>query len=181
VSGEVGQVVAAGSPVVTLAMPELRDTVVDIPERFLSGVRIGDMFETTLEIDPTITVQGRVREIAPAADATTRLYRVRIALDGPSPAFRFGTTVLVRPVAPHAAALLSVPATAVVEDEDGAFVWVVEPQGHTVSRRKIAIAQRDGDRVTVRQGLRGGERVVVAGLRSLSEGQAVRVSEAESR
>ncbi|MCO6389339.1 efflux RND transporter periplasmic adaptor subunit [Aliihoeflea sp. 40Bstr573] len=180
VSGEIGQVVAAGSPVVTLARPELHDAVVDMTERLLSGLRIGDTFEAALEIDPAITAQGRIREIAPAADAATRLHRVRIALDEPPAAFRFGTTVLVRPVAPRAA-LPSVPATAVIEGEDGAFVWIVEQQDRRVSRRAIVIAERAGDRVTVEEGLDMGERVVVAGVRSLVEGQAVRVSKAESR
>ncbi len=48
-----------------------------------------------LQSAPDLTARGRVREIAPLAEAGTRSRRIRISLENPNPAFRLGATINV--------------------------------------------------------------------------------------
>ena len=45
---------------------------------------------------PTIMADGVVREVSPVADPTTRTYQVKVSLENPPPAMRFGASVLGR-------------------------------------------------------------------------------------
>lgn len=173
---EVGQVLSAGQGVVTLARPEVREAVVDIPEGLVGAMPREGRFTVALQSAPEITAVGQVREIAPFADQSTRTRRIRMTLLDPPPAFRLGATITVllkRPVAPH----VVLPATALLDGNGRSFVWVVTGDGTRIERRDVVVAECQSDRVSLGAGLKAGERVVVAGTGSLREGQAVRLAE----
>ena len=93
VGAEVGQVVSPGQSVVTVARPDIREAVIDLADDVAGALQVGTPFTMRLEVDPTISTTGKVREIAPRADATTRTRRIRITLDDPPETMRLGTTV----------------------------------------------------------------------------------------
>lgn len=172
VGAEVGQVVSPGQTVVTVARPDIREAVVDIGEDLPVPLEIGLPFTVSLQLLPTVHVEGRIREIAPQADAVTRLRRVRIALDNPPEGFRLGATVTAE-LSKNRSKVLRLPASAVLARDGAHFVWVVDQSAGTVSLQKIdAVAEQAGIRVT--GGLAAGTRVVTAGIHSLKSGQHVR-------
>ena len=82
----------------------------------------------------------------------------------------------VRPEGVAASAIpvrITAPAAAVVDGPAGARVWVVENE--KVSPRTIELGVTRGDRIEVRSGLSGGERVVLSPPASLADGARVRV------
>ncbi|MEI2384338.1 efflux RND transporter periplasmic adaptor subunit [Breoghania sp. JC706] len=171
-SADVGQVVSAGETVMTLARVDVREAVVDIPSDLIDTVDTGAPFSVRLQTDPAIRAQGKVREVAPEADALTRTNRVRILLENPPAAFRLGSLISVRPQGQNAAAL-TVPKSAILEDGGKTFVWVVEDGA--VHRREVKTGAILAGAVAISSGLEAGERVVVAGIHSLKEGQQVSV------
>jgi RND family efflux transporter MFP subunit len=175
VGGEVGQVVSAGQKVVTVARPDIREAVVDIGADFPVPLRTGLPFTVSLQLDPTIHVEGQVREIGPQADSATRTRRVRITLNNPPDTFRLGTTVTAT-VSRGSYSILRVPETAILAKDDETFVWIVDPSASTVSLHKIEIASDEGG-LRVTGGLSAGARVVTAGIHSLKEGQQVRIEQ----
>ena len=94
-NAEVGQYVDTGQAVVTLARPDVREAVVDIPDDLIGQVKSDMPFTVRLQAAPTITARAVVREIGPLADEATRSHRVRLTLQDASPAFRLGTTITV--------------------------------------------------------------------------------------
>lgn len=173
-SAEVGQVLTPGQAVVTVARPEAREAVVDIPENLLGALPMDARFTVSLQSAPEIRTLGTVREVAPFADQRTRSRRIRMTLDAPPPAFRLGTTITLS-LSQATAPRFPLPATALLSQDGTDSVWVVDAAGTGVARRAVTVAERMGGRVAVSGGLNAGERVVVAGARSLSEGQAVRL------
>ncbi|GEP09944.1 efflux RND transporter periplasmic adaptor subunit [Methylobacterium gnaphalii] len=177
---EVGQVLSAGQAVVAVARPEVREAVVDIPEDFVGTMPREGRFTISLQSAPQITALGTVREIAPFADQSTRTRRIKLTLIDPPSAFRLGATItvgLTRRVEPY----VPLPATALVEAEGKTSVWIAPPvdkDGSTrVERRDVTVAKKDADRVSLRDGVRDGERVVLAGVHSLTDGQTVRIED----
>ena len=177
-TAEVAQVVSAGQAVVTVARPDVIEAVVDIPDGLIGGVSPGEAFTVALQSAPGITARGAVREIAPQADSATRSRRVRLTLEAPPPSFRLGTTVTValrRPIPPR----IALPATALRTRDGHDAVWLVSPAAAggpaTVTSRDVTVTGRTPDAVTVGSGLAADDRVVTAGVHSLSEGQAVRL------
>ena len=172
VSAEVGQVVTPGQTVVTVARPEVREVVVDIGTDFPVPLRIGLPFSVSLQLLPTVQVEGRIREIAPQADPVTRMYRVRIALRDPPPSFRLGSTVAVK-LSGEQSLTLRLPTSAILSKDGESLVWVVDPADNTVSLHKVDVAI-DGANARV-SGLAVGTRIVIAGIHSLKPGQKVRI------
>lgn len=180
VGAEVGQTVSAGQMVVTVARSDLREAVFDIPEALANELQVGAPFEVVLQSQPSIHAEGKVREIAPLAESTTRTRRVRLTLIDPPAAFRLGATTTAR-LAARARPSIVLPLTALLEKDGKSAVWVVDPQSSTVSLREIEAGARIEDRVVVTGGLTAGTRVVTAGVHSLSEGQKVRIPEGASQ
>ena len=172
-SAEVGQVVSDGQTVVTLARLDIKEAVVDIPDAQLDEVRPGQAFDVRLQSAPDIVTTGRVREIAPQSDSATRTRRIRFSLAEPPPAFRLGTTIAVsraQPIPPQ----VEVPPTALLDREGATFVWIVAPDGKSVETRKVEVGARTAGQVTVASGLAKGDKVVIAGVHSLTEHQPIR-------
>jgi membrane fusion protein, multidrug efflux system len=177
VDAEVGQTVSPGKKVLTLARTDIREAVVDLPDSVTRSLAIGAAFDIQLQADPTIRTAGKVREIAPQADAATRSRRVRITLDQVVDAFRIGATITARPVMAADAAALEIPVSALLERDGAARVWLVDPVAKTVKTVPVEIAVREGDHARIAGGISAGARIVVAGVNSLSEGLAVKIDE----
>jgi RND family efflux transporter MFP subunit len=172
VSAEVGQVVSPGQSVVTVARPDVREAVVDIGADFPVRLKIGLPFTVSLQLLPALQVQGQIREIAPQADALTRMRRVRISLTDPPENFRLGSTVTAR-LDNSENSVLRVPTSAVLTKEGETAVWVVDPLASTVSLHQVDLAEDEGG-LRVTGGLPAGARIVTAGIHSLKQGQQVR-------
>ena len=179
---EPGQTVAAGESVVTIAKPDPRDAVIDVPDWMAGTLVPGTPFVVAPQIAPDRAIAGTLREIAPEADQLTRTRRLKIALVDPPSLFRLGSTVEVRPDETARPAIV-LPQAAVLTEGGKSFVWVVtvdesKPAARregTVALRPVSTAPADDDRLSVVSGLAAGERVVMAGVLSLEEGQTVAV------
>lgn len=182
VSAEVGQIVSAGQTVVTVAQPDVREAVVDIPESVNGEVQPGTVFDVALQLDERIRTTGSVREIAPEADSITRSRRVRIALDKAPGTFRLGTTVTATIKGGAASSsTVRLPLSALLERDGQSLVFVVDEATGIVSERQVTIAARSKRSITVSAGLGPGTRVVTAGVNSLSPGQKVKIENGAAR
>ena len=177
---EPGQVLTAGQKVVTLARPEVREAVIAVPDKLAEQLSHTSDFTITVNLEGVSKKAAGVRAIDPIADPNTRTRNVYLTLNDPPEAFRLGATVSVtfsRPVAAH----VDLPATALLEKDGKAFVWVVNTDKsinyvhQVVSQRAVTVGSREGDRVVVTSGISAGERIVIAGVHSLTAGQAVKV------
>lgn len=173
-NAEVGQTVNAGATVITVAQADIREAMVDVPDEMARAFKLGDLFTTSLQVEPSIHADGRVREIAPQADAATRTRRIRITLDAPPPTFRIGTTIIASPQQISRSGI-ELPRSALLKADDRTFVWVVDEQAMTVARQPVEVADAAGETVRITRGVEAGTRVVTAGVNSLTEGQTIKI------
>ncbi len=173
---EVGQTVSPGQMVVDVADPAFRDAVIDAPDKAAATLAIGDAFEVAAQLDPSVKVTGKVREIAPQADAATRSRRVKIALDHPPDSFRLGSTITAWPVE-GVRRVVRLPASAILVKDGKTFVWTVDRVSLKVATRPVTLADLHADPVEVTAGLEPAMRVITAGVHSLAEGQQVRIEQ----
>lgn len=73
----------------------------------------------------------------------------------------------------------SVPQTAVLQDRDGRFLYVMG-ENNIVRQRRIDTGAKVGDLWAVRQGVKSGEKIVVQGTQRLSDGIAVQPVEQDA-
>ncbi|EIK98429.1 RND family efflux transporter MFP subunit [Pseudomonas sp. M47T1] len=177
---EAGQVVSAGQEVVTLARPDIKEAVIDLPSSLAEQLPPGVAFTVADQLEPSITTAASVRELEPQADSATRTRRARLTLADTPAAFRLGTAISVT-LSTAIEPKVELPLSAVQEAEGKSRIWVIDGQSQTVSPRDVHVLSRDDDSVVVSAGVKAGERVVSAGVNSLKPGQKVKVDEGSAR
>ena len=167
-----GQVVAAGQKVVEISRSSEREAVFAVASEHVARAKLGMPVKVWVQGRPDTTVIGSVRQISPEADSTTGTYEVKVALTSPPSEMRLGAVVVGRAES-EGPEVISVPSNALLQSGDGPQVWVVA-ENSTVHRRTVELLEFGADSVVVSRGLSAGEKVVIAGVNSLAEGQPVK-------
>ena len=169
VTGQTGQVVAAGQPVAVLAQQGAREIEVQLPD----GLPPPAQGEALLAGGARVAL--RLREAAPAVDPLGRTRRARYSAPELPAAQALGSVVSVRFTAPGGAApspLWQVPVGALDERGQGPRVWRVR-EGR-LEPVPVAVVSVEDRSATVSAPLQPGERVVALGTHLLKEGMTVR-------
>jgi membrane fusion protein, multidrug efflux system len=174
VGAEPGEVIRAGQMIVQLARKGGRDAVFDVPEQLMRTGPRDPVVEIALTNDPRVRATGRVREVAPQADATTRTWQVKVGIIDPPAAMALGSTVTGR-ITLSAPPGVEIPPSALIEANGHPAVWVVDRHSLTVSMHNVDVSRYDPATVVISQGLETGEVVVTAGVQTLHPGQKVRL------
>lgn len=170
---DVGQVVAAGQPVLRVARPDQREVLIHVPESRIAELKTGSPAAVRAWAHPARTYIAAVREIAPAADAATRSYAVRVSVADADDALPLGATASVAFTESGDAAHTVLPLAAVTRVDGRATVWVVDEASRLAPLAvDTAVFREDG--VVVAGGLPAGSRVVVTGVHRLVAGETVR-------
>lgn len=178
VDAEVGNVVAAGTPVVRLAHDGPRDAVFSVPEdqapvlRQLTG-RPGAL--RLLPWGATESSPATVREVAAAADPVTRTFLVKADIG--TAALQLGQTATVLLPHPPRTGVVTLPLTALTRQQGQTAVWVVDTATMSVRAQPVEVAGADGNAVVIARGLTVGQHVVTAGVHVLAAGQKVKFHE----
>ncbi|WP_263261452.1 efflux RND transporter periplasmic adaptor subunit [Pseudomonas sp. RIT-PI-S] len=172
-SAEAGQVVAAGQEVVTLARPDVKEAVIDLPASLVEELAPGLDFYVQAQLDPTAATHATLREIEPQANSATRTRQVRLSLANTPPGLRLGTAISVA-VSRRVELRGELPLRALQDAEGQTRVWVIDEQAHTVAPRPVKVLERKSETAIVDASVHPGERVVVAGLNSLKPGQQIK-------
>ena len=172
---EVGQVVAEGQPVVSIANEGEPEIIADVPEDHLSVFK-ASRYRAWLASAPDQTFDVVLRELSPQAAAQTRTFRARLrpAMPRPLPLGATATLVVERSVDENPAA--AIPAAAMTQSKGKPAVWVVrrtgsEPVG-TVDLLGVTVHGYRNDEVLV-SGPPAGELVVTAGVQKMAPGLRV--------
>lgn len=173
IDAEAGQVVAAGTPVVRVAQPSQREIVIGVPEDQVAALRQMDDIRVRLWADPRQVMAGKIREVSPLADPTTRTYTVKIALPQASDAVQLGMSGYVAFVANTHDRMVKVPLTALLHAGERSAVWVIEDG--VVRLVPVQVAGSSGNDILLASGLAPGQVVVTAGAHLLKAGQKVKV------
>ncbi|MCP1242941.1 efflux RND transporter periplasmic adaptor subunit [Acetobacter lambici] len=170
---EVGEVVAAGQPVLRMAGNTGRDAVFDMPAELVrAGLATGTALSVCLDADRRICTGAQLYELAPDADLLTRTYRAKALLQAPPPTMALGA-VVVGHIMHTTTPAIHLPPTALTTQAGHPAVWVVDPASTTVSLRPVSIASYGTQDVAIAAGLKPGERVVTAGVQALYPNQKV--------
>ena len=175
-NAEAGQVVTAGQQVVTLAQPDIKEAVIDLPDTLVDQLPSDVVFSVAAQLDPSINTTAIIREIEPQAQSATRTRRARLTLSDTPEGFRLGTAISVT-LSSAIKPRIELPLTALQEVDGKTRIWVIDTQNKTVNPREVSVVSRGANSVVLAGGVQNGERVVSAGVNSLKPGQSVKLDE----
>ncbi len=167
--------VGAGITVARVAPVDTLLADVDLVGPDIRRVRVGQVVRLRYRAWDDREFRGRVLRLAPEVDPETRTFRVEVAVANREGLLRPGMFVEARILVERREDVPVVPRDAVVERGGRRVVFVLD--GQRVAARPVKLGLGNDDIVEVREGLRPGERIVVRGLETLTDGTPVRVTE----
>jgi membrane fusion protein, multidrug efflux system len=174
VNADVGQVVGSGSPVVTVAVDGEKEVLIAVPEMEIAEFKPGKSVKAGFWSDNTLTLDGKVREVAGSADTQSRTFAVRVSLPN-DPRVLLGMTANIEASAANEKQLVSIPLSALAEKDSQSIVWTVDRGADTVHARSVKVAEFAPDGVRVAEGLKPGDVVVAAGTQFMTENLKVKL------
>jgi multidrug efflux system membrane fusion protein len=172
ITAEAGQVVGAGQPILTIVQDGEREVEISVPENRIEELRKSQQIKVTFWALSGVSIDGKVREIAPMADPLTRTYKVRISLINPVPEIKLGMTSSVTVLDADSSKAVQIPISAIYQTQEKPCVWLVK--NGTVQLQPVSLGQYGNNTVLVTSGLNTGDIVVTAGVHLLRQGDKVR-------
>ncbi|ANB35617.1 multidrug efflux system membrane fusion protein [Rhodovulum sulfidophilum] len=169
---EAGTVVAAGTPILTLADLRGREAVIDVPGEFLQVLPPDARFDVVIHAEDATSHPARLRLVEPMLGDNIRTRRLRLTITEGAEDFRIGSLVsatLARLDLP----VMTLPLTALSGPAGAPSVWRVAPEDRRLARVPVETGRRLADRIEITRGLAVGDEIVVKGTACLGEGQTV--------
>ncbi len=183
---DIGEYLNPGAVVTTLESVEGVNIDFDLPQQ--TRVTQGQQVRVTVTGRPEFLGKGEIVAIEPKIDASTRMLKLRATLSNADDSFQPGMFVNVEVIQPQQAAVVAVPATAILYATYGDSVFVVEPpaepteakgpDGQPVMNARqqfVRLGARRGDFVAIEEGVAAGEEIVTEGAFKLRNNAPVYV------
>lgn len=171
VGAEVGDLVSAGTSIVTLADLSGMQVLASVDETDISQVKVGQEAEITFDALTGRTFSGQVLEVPLQGTVSQSVvtYQVRMSLEGAeNVSLRSGMTANIRIITGQHDNVLLVPLLAIQQDDTGDVVLVQNATTGTSSTTPVQVGLNDGTYVEIIRGLNEGD-VVVFEYESTSE------------
>ena len=174
--------VSSQQDIVTLQSTGAAEAVVSVPASLVprfSRKRPTNAY-VVLSSAPDLQIPGRFLAARTQADTQSQTFRVKFAFNPPQnvPALpgSTGTVYVGRELLEDEVAGdgITVPLAAVLSDGKVRYVWVVDRESMTVSKRTVTVAESIGEEIAISDGLRPGETIVAAGAAYLHDGMKIR-------
>jgi membrane fusion protein (multidrug efflux system) len=167
-----GNFVQINTPIVRIVDTSTLEAVLNVPERELATMQAGLPVELRVDALPGKTFTGIIDRVSPVVDSGSGTFRVFTEFDsgGVLQPGMFGRISIDYDKRANATV---VPRAALLESGGEAAVFAV--RGGKVERVPVALGYIDGQWAEVRDGLKVGDQVVVAGKAALRDGSAVAV------
>lgn len=133
----------------------------DVFEKDLPRVRTGQEVKLTVTAFPQSTFSGKVILINSVVDPDTRTVKVRTEVANPDGRLKPDMFANVQIITDVNRAAISIPQSAVLNDEGKSIVFVAE--GDRYDKRQVQPGIQNNDRVEIVDGLKAGDKVVVKG------------------
>jgi cobalt-zinc-cadmium efflux system membrane fusion protein len=152
----------ASEPLYVITDPHRLWVLVDLPERQLDKVKVGQKIAVEVDAFPDEVFPGRIAVISETLDPATRRVQVRCDVDNHTHHLKPEMFARVTPVADTHTTLPRVPNTALFTQ--GLYTYLfVEISPGVLQRRKVSLAVQGSDYTYIREGLQAGESVVTSG------------------
>ena len=176
---DAGNIVSAGTALVTLTQIHPIHVVFNLPERQLPAVReaqaAGQVDIAALDRNDAhvLTDGGKLDVVDNQISSDSGTFRARALFDNADNSLWPGQFVNVRMQLRTIAGGVVIPTQAVMRGPDGEYVYIVKPDS-TVAMQTVKSGVEVGDsQVQITEGLKGGERVVSEGQFRLKPGAKV--------
>ncbi len=163
---KVGQTASPSTPLISIISDNSFEIDATVSEIDVGKISLNNKVSMTIDAFPHETFTGSVFYIDPAQTNTAGVvgYKIKVAFDKPDSRMKSGLTVNLDIETRHKDAALILPQYAILQDDSGTFVEVLENNVTKQIPVTLGIADQEGN-VEVTSGVTAGEQVLNIGLK----------------
>jgi len=162
-----------GSIIVKIMDYQVMYMDVQLPEKYISVIKPGQVVKLTNYTIPEDTIIGNMTQLSPAINADTRTFKGNISINNPNYLLRPGMFVKADIVTSHKDSVIVIPKSIILSRQRGKTVFIVD-RG-VAAERIIETGLENITDVEVTRGLTKNERVVTSGFETLSNKSKVKI------
>jgi cobalt-zinc-cadmium efflux system membrane fusion protein len=151
----------APNPLFIITNPQHLWATIDLPERDLGKVNIGQLISIQVDAYPTETFTGKILSIGTMIDPVSRRVQVRCSIDSKDK-LKPEMYARITPLNNHNQRVIRLPTSALITEGLYSYVFVETSPGH-LKKRRISLDIQEHEYVTVKSGLVAGDKVVTIG------------------
>lgn len=179
---ETGEWIEPGNPVLTLvAIDDLRIEF-RVPQEFFNRINQQSMLRVTLDALPERVFNASIDAVVPVSDPSSRTFLIHATVNTSDARMTPGMSVQGKLGLTTGRQGVVVSRDAILRYPDGRVtVWVINPGSEppTVTEKHVTTGHSFDGLVTIREGIKAGDVIVVRGNESLQQGQQVRIQRSE--
>lgn len=177
---ELDENITTGQNIAVLNAGTDMEIALGLPESIINGIEEDMLVDVDFSAVPGKMFKGKVTEVAPAVDQNTATYPIKIILTNPSADIKSGMAASVTFDLGHAdlsEPKIVVPTHTVGEDSKGRFVFLIKEEGTTakIVKTYVTIGELTAQGFEITSGLSKGQKIAIAGMQTLLDGQEVKL------
>ncbi|MGI8743617.1 MAG: efflux RND transporter periplasmic adaptor subunit [Bryobacteraceae bacterium] len=171
---DVGSLISStgNTPLFRMAQIDVLRIIVNVPEQSAPYIRVGEIADITLQEFAGRKFTGRVARTANSLDANTRTLPTEVQVPNADGALLPNMYAQVNLVGARTTKAILIPGDALVVRTSGTQVAILK-DGNRIHFQPVEVGRDYGPEIEIRQGLQGGEAVVVNPTDDVREGAQV--------
>ena len=173
---EIGEQVTPGRQIARVINTNRVKVVAGVPERYAADIALGTRVTVDFRAYAGSNVQSEISFVGRAIDPQSRTFPVEILIPNPNGVFKPEMVAEVFVTRRRIDEALVAPRSAIVRDEDGTSVFLVDESGeHPVAAKTPVVLGPSYGSEVVLANLQPGDEVIVLGQNNLTDGDRVQV------
>jgi membrane fusion protein, multidrug efflux system len=168
---EPGEVVSPpmmpGMPLLQIMKLDILKTMVNISEKRVNQVHVGQEAEVKVDGLPGRTFSGKISKVAPVVDHQNRTFEIEINIPNPEFELKAGMFARVSILLEGRSDVLLLPLEAILDKGKDKVIFVA--QDNVAQQRTVTVGLNDGANAEIISGVKEGEKVIVKGNLGIEE------------
>jgi len=170
-----GANVTPATPIALVVSQGTVRVVVDVPERYMGRVFLGQEAYIKVDAFPDTLFRGKVYRVSPVVDTRTRSAAVELLAGNADGRLKSGMFSEIRLVVGAKAGAVAAPSAAVLNENGKPYVFI--PVNGVAVRREVKTGIGNDDFIQIVSGLKAGDELITFGLYGLKDGSKIKVQE----
>lgn len=166
-----GEFISTNSKIATIVRTAILRIKIDVPEKDISLVRIGQNVSVQTAAYPDRAFSGRIVRISPSVNQNSRLLVAEAEIDNPNGLLKPGQFASVRIQKEKPRKAIMIPVSAVRTTGSINKIFVIKDG--KAEERIVKLGILDENMIEIQQGLQEGESVAISGVEQLFDGVLV--------
>lgn len=172
-SQDPGALASAGQPILTVQSLNHIWLTISVPEEVCQNIHLTQSANVTFDALGSDVFIGKIAQINPSADLTSRQFTIYIVLDNAKHRFTPGMFAKVTIVTAQALNALAVPLEAIDQDTDNSSYVMVAGDDKKAHKRPVITGVSDANWTAILAGLTMKEKVITMSAMPLRDGQSI--------